>query len=207
MSALFIHLGLGRPPSTGSAAAKGEKVLIWGVSSSFGTSAAQIAQHAGYDVVGVAAGRHAALAKSFSLAHFVDRSSPNVVKDLVALGPFKAVFAGADSAEDQVKMGQVLAAGGGGRILSAAGIDPGVEFPPGVSGFFQQYLDDFLDPNKKEFVEWVWWDYLEAAFAEGRFKSVPLEVKQGLAQVTEAWDLLRRHQVGGKRLIIVPESD
>ena len=112
MSALFIHLGLERPPSAGSVAAKREKVLIWGVSSSFGASAAQIAQQAGYDVVGVAAGRHTELAKSFGLAHFIDRTSPTVVEDLVALGSFKAVLAAADSAEDQVKMGQVLAAGG-----------------------------------------------------------------------------------------------
>ena len=81
-----------------------------------------------------------------------------------------------------------------------------MEFPPGVSGFFQQYLDDSLDPNKKEFVEWVWWDYFEAAFVDDRFKSVLLEVKQGLAQVIEAWDLLCQEDVGGKRLIVVPES-
>ncbi|OQV03679.1 hypothetical protein CLAIMM_08695 [Cladophialophora immunda] len=207
MSALFIHLNLERPPSKGQAAPRAEKVLIWGISSSFGALAAQLAQQAGYEVVGVAAGRHSELARSFGLDHFVDRKSSSVVQELTALGPYKAVFAGQDSAEDQVKMGQVLAAHGGGRILSAAGIQPGVVFPAGVSGFFQQYLDDFLDPQNKDFVEWVWWDYLEAAITDGRLESVPLEVMEGLSHTTEAWDLLRHHKVGGKRIIIVPESE
>jgi len=79
--------------------------LIWGVSSSFGASAAQIAQQAGYDVVGVAASHYAELVKSFGLANFVDRTAPAVVEDLVALVSFKAMLAAADSAENQVKMG------------------------------------------------------------------------------------------------------
>ncbi|KIW11759.1 hypothetical protein PV08_09031 [Exophiala spinifera] len=207
MSALFIHLNLERPLSIGRAVPKGEKVLIWGISSSFGAIAAQLAQQAGYEIIGVAAGRHSELAKSLGLDRFIDRNSSTVVQDLTSLGPYKGVFAAQDSAEDQIKMGQVLAAHGGGRILSAAGIQPGVELPAGVSGFFHQYLDDFLDPKNKEFVEWVWWDYLEAAFADGRLRSVPLEVKEGLSYTSEAWDLLRHHKVGGKRIIIVPESE
>lgn len=155
--------------------------------------------------MGVATGRHAELAKTLGVSHFVNRTSSSVVQDLTELGPFKAVLAAADSATDQVKIGEVLAGCGGGRILSAAGIQPGVQFPAGVSGFFQQFLDDYLDPKNKEFVEWMWWDYLEAAFDDGRLKSVPLQVMEGLPQATEAWDLIRREQVGGKRLIVAPE--
>ncbi|KIW10748.1 hypothetical protein PV08_10047 [Exophiala spinifera] len=95
-------------------------------------------------------------------------------------------------------------AGGGGRILFATGARPEMQFPPGVSGFFKRFIDDYLDPNNKDFVQWVWWDYFEVAFTDGRIKSLPLEVKQGLAQVNEVWDLLRREQPGGKRLILVP---
>jgi NADPH:quinone reductase-like Zn-dependent oxidoreductase len=184
-----------------------ETVLIWGVTSSFGALSAQLAQHAGYTVVGVASARHADLARELAISHFVDRMSANVVHDLVALGPYKAVLAAADSAADQVKIGQVLAAHGGGRFLSTMGVRAGVELPDGVTGFFRQFLDDFLDPGQSEFTQWVWWDYLEAAFAEQRLQSLPLETIGGLSSVKTAWDLLRDGKVSGKRLMILPESD
>lgn len=182
-------------------------VLIWGVSSSFGAFSAQLAQQAGYTVVGVASARHADLAKTFGVSFFVDRTSSSLVQDLVALGPFKAVLAAADSAEDQAKIGEVLTAHGGGRFLSTMGVRAGVQLQDGVTGFFKQFLDDFIDPKNREFTKWVWWDYLEAAFADSRLKSLPLDVKGGLSQVSEAWELLRQEKVSGKRLIIQPEFD
>jgi NADPH:quinone reductase-like Zn-dependent oxidoreductase len=206
ISALFFHLKLDRPTST-PPIPKNEKVLIWGVSSSFGASSAQLAQQAGYTVVGIASGRHANLAKEFGVSHFVDRASAEAVQDLVALGPYKTVLAAADSAEDQVKIGQILAAQGGGHFLSTMGVRAGVKLPDGVTGSFQQFLDDFLDPTNKEFTEWAWWKYLEGAYADHSLKSLPLEIKDGLSAVTEAWSLLREGKVSGKRLIVLPNSE
>jgi D-arabinose 1-dehydrogenase-like Zn-dependent alcohol dehydrogenase len=189
MSALFLHLELERPTSKPR---------------SFEKRGTQLAEQAGYTVVGVASARHEDLTKSFGVSHFVDRASSTVVQDLVAHGPFKAVLAAADSAEDQVKIGEVLAEHGGGRFLSTMGVRPGVQLPDGVTGVFRQFLDDFINPKNKEFTQWVWWDYLEAAFADSRLKTVPLEVKGGLSQVSEAWGLLRQGNVSGTRLIIQP---
>ncbi|KAH7313623.1 chaperonin 10-like protein [Stachybotrys elegans] len=207
MSALFLHLGLQRPLMRSEALARGEKVLIWGVSSSFGAISAQIASMAGYIVVGVAAARHAELATTVGVAHFANRTSPSIIQDLVALGPFKAVLAAADSAEDQVKIGEVLAAQGGGHFLSTAGVRVGVRLPDGVTGSFRQFLDDYLDPRLKGFTEWAWWEFLEGAFAINSLKTIPLEVMGGLSKTTEAWHLLQQSKVNGKRLIILPELD
>jgi NADPH:quinone reductase-like Zn-dependent oxidoreductase len=209
MSALFLHLGLERPSSKASSKSieKKEKILIWGISSSFGALSAQLAQDAGYVVVGVASGRHANLATNIGVSHFVDRISTTVIPDLIALGPYKAVLAAADSAEDQIKIGEVMAAHGGGQFLSTMGVRDGVKLPDGVTGFFKQFLDDYIDPKNEEFTRWVWWDYLEAAFADGRLKSLPLELKGGLSKVVEAWLSLREEGAGGKRLIISPELD
>jgi NADPH:quinone reductase-like Zn-dependent oxidoreductase len=186
---------------------KNENVLIWGVSSSFGAQSAQLANEAGYTVVGVASGRHGDLATKFGVSHFVDRTSSTVVQDLIALGPFKAVLLAADSAEDQIKVGEVMAAHGGGRFLTTMGVKSGVKLPDGVTGFFRQFLDDYLDPKNSEFTQWVWWDYLEASFADGRLKSLPLELKGGLSKVVEAWGILRREEASGKRLIVSPQLD
>lgn len=184
-----------------------QKVLIWGVSSSFGALSAQIANLAGYIVVGVANGRHAELASSIGVTSFLDRTSPSVVEQAVSLGPFQAVLAAADSAEDQMKIGRVLSAQGGGSFLSTMGVRPGVELPEGVTGFFRQFLDDYLNPDHHEFTEWAWWTFLESVFAHGSLKSLPLEIKGGLSAVPEAWDLLRHNAVSGKRLIILPQLD
>ncbi|KAH8811095.1 chaperonin 10-like protein [Xylogone sp. PMI_703] len=205
-SALFLHLGLERP-SRGAASRKEERVLIWGVSSSFGSVAAQFANQAGYTVVGTASKKYEELAKSHGVAKFVDRTSSTLVDELVALGPFKAVLLASDSAGDQVKIGQVLAAHGGGHFLSTMGVRSGVQLPKGVTGSFQQFLDDYLDPRNQKFKEWFWWDYLEDAFSRKTLQAVPLEVHGGLSKVKEAWQLLREEKVGGKRLIINPELE
>ncbi|KAF2104986.1 GroES-like protein [Rhizodiscina lignyota] len=204
MRALFHYLDLERPSGKSHSIKRKEKVLIWGLSSSIGATSAQLAQEAGYTVVGVASARHAELAKTLAVSHFVDRFSATVVQDLEALGPFKAVYAAADSAEDQVKIGRILAAQGGGRFLTTMGVRAGVQLPEGVTGVFIQYLLDFLDPKYKEFTEWVWWDYFEAAFSDGRLKTLPLEVLGGLSKVPEAWNLLRDGKISAKRLIITP---
>jgi D-arabinose 1-dehydrogenase-like Zn-dependent alcohol dehydrogenase len=166
-----------------------------------------MAADAGYIVVGVASGRHAELAKSLGISSFVDRSSSEVLPTLTGLGPFKAVFAAADSAEDQVKIGEVLAAHGGGTFLSTMGVRKGVQLPQGVSGKFTQYVDDFLNPENREFTEWVWWDYLEKAVSQGKLKSTPVEAKGDLSQTKAAWKALKAGEVSGKRFIICPNSE
>ncbi|KAM0253645.1 hypothetical protein ACHAQJ_007157 [Trichoderma viride] len=205
MSALVLHLGLNKPQIP-SAAATGEKILIWGVSSSLGIFAAQLARQAGYEVVGVASGRHKELAAQFGIAHFVDRTSAEVVHAASSLGPFKAVFAAADSAEDQIKIGKILAALGGGSFLSTMGVRAGVKLPEHVTGHFAQYIDDYLDEKNRQFTEWFWWDYLENALAEKQLKSIPLTIVGGLDKAKEAWRILKHGENHGTRLIIVPEQ-
>jgi NADPH:quinone reductase-like Zn-dependent oxidoreductase len=208
-SALFLHLGLEKPASTGvnSHITKDEKVLIWGASSSFGAYAAQLATEAGYPVVGVASAHNEQLVRSFGVRDFVDRKSHTVVEDLTALGPFKAVLAAADSAPDQLVLGSVLAAQGGGSFLSTMGLRQGVTLPPGVIGMFRQYLDDYLDPKNVEFTKWLWWDYLEKALQSKKLEVVPIRTLGGLSKVQEAWDLLMHGAVSGQRLIITPDSE
>jgi hypothetical protein len=87
------------------------------------------------------------------------------------------------------------------------GVRPGVKLPDGVTGSFHQFIDDFLDAKNREFTNWVWWEYLEAAFADHRLKSLPLEITGGLESVKRAWDLLREGKVSGKRLIVLPGSE
>jgi NADPH:quinone reductase-like Zn-dependent oxidoreductase len=197
-------LHLDRPSSSPNPENKNKKVLIWGASSSFGAYATQLALQAGYSVVGVASARNAQLLESMGVTHFVDRNSPTVTEELVALGPFEAVLAAADAAEDQVVLGNVLAAHGGGSFLTTMGVRAGVKLPEGVTGFFRQYVDDYLDPKNAEFTQWVWWNYLENALTSGQLKLVPVKVLGGLDKVQEAWRMLHEGKVSGERLAIAP---
>ncbi|RYO24105.1 hypothetical protein AA0113_g12679 [Alternaria arborescens] len=192
-------------PGPGELLVENKKVLIWGASSSFGTYATQLAARAGYSVIGVASSKNAKLVESFGAARFVDRESPTVIQELADIGRFEAVLAAADSAQDQVLLGAVLAAQGGGSFLTTMGVRAGVELSSRVSGFFRQFVDDYLNPRNAEFTQWVWWDFLESEFASGELKLVPVQVIGGLNKVQEAWDLLKKGKVSGQRLAIAPD--
>jgi NADPH:quinone reductase-like Zn-dependent oxidoreductase len=203
-SALFIHLHLEKSADHPNPENKNKKVLIWGASSSFGAYAAYLAARAGYTVVGVASSKNAQLVKSFGAEYFLDRKSPTVTQELIDLGPFEAVLAAADAAQDQPVLGAVLAAHGGGSFLSTMGLRPGVELPPGVQGNFVAIMDVYLDRKTRNFTTWVWWEFLESELASGRLQPVPVQVLGGLDKVQEAWDLLKARKVSGQRLAIVP---
>ncbi|WQF90193.1 Putative NAD(P)-binding domain superfamily, trans-enoyl reductase [Colletotrichum destructivum] len=158
----------------------------------------------GYTVVGVASSQNAQLVKSCGCAHFVDRKSPTVKQELIDLGPFEAVLAAADAAPDQPVLGAVLAAHGGGTFLSTMGLRAGVELPPGVNGAFTAVMEPYLNPKKREFTEWVWWEFLESELTSMRLQHVPIRILGGLDKVQEAWNLLKEGKVSGQRLAITP---
>ncbi|GKT68693.1 hypothetical protein ColTof4_01116 [Colletotrichum tofieldiae] len=203
-SALILHLHLEKPSDNPNPENKNKKVLIWGASSSFGAYASQLAARAGYTVVGVASSQNAQLVKSCGAAHFLDRRSPTVTQELIDMGPFEAVLAAADAAPDQDVLGAVLAAHGGGTFLSTMGLRAGVKLPPGVNGTFAPFLEAYLDPKKREFTQWVWWEFLESELASGRLQHVPIRILGGLEKVQEAWNLLKEGKVSGQRLAITP---
>jgi NADPH:quinone reductase-like Zn-dependent oxidoreductase len=206
MSALVLHLHLDKP-SPPNPLNKSKKILIWGASSSFGAYAVQIAANAGYSVVGVASASNAELVKSLGATEFVDRTQLSASEELIAIGPFHAVLAAADSAKDQGTIGAVLAAQGGGKILSTMGLRAGVKLPDGVTVFFAQFLDDYLDPDNADFTRWVWWEYLEDALARDHIRSLPTRIVGGLSHAQEAWDTLRQGKTSAERLIIRPNAE
>ncbi|KAF7596098.1 hypothetical protein BBP40_003360 [Aspergillus hancockii] len=207
MSALVLHLHLDKPSARPNPLNKSKKVLIWGASSSFGAYAVQIAASAGYSVVGVASASNAGLVKSLGATEFVDRSQASASEDLIAIGPFHAVLAAADSARDQGVIGAVLAAQGGGTFLSTMGVREGVKLPDGVTGFFAQFLDDYLDPKNADFTRWLWWEYLEGAVANDQIHALPTRNMGGLSHAQEAWDLLKQGKTSAERLIIRPNAE
>lgn len=207
MSALVLHLRLDKPSPTPNPLNKSQKILVWGASSSFGAYAVQIAASAGYSVVAVASASNAELVKSLGAVEFVDRSQPSASEDLIAIGPFHAVLSAADSPKDQGTIGAVLTAQGGGTFLTTMGVRADVKLPDGVTGFFAQFLDDYLEPDNADFTRWVWWEYLEEALAKHQIRALPTRIMGGLSHAQEAWDILKQGKASAERLIILPNAE
>jgi NADPH-dependent curcumin reductase CurA len=205
MSAMVLHLGLEKPSK--NAAPKKERVLIWGGSSSIGFYAIQIASQAGYSVVTTASRDNYELVKSAGVSEVLDYCSPSIYEDLLALGPFKAIFGASESAADQVIIGQLLQAQGGGKFLTSMGVRPHVVLPEGVEGFFVQYMDDYLKPEFAEFTRWLYWEWQEEGLVNGTLKLGRVEIAGGLGMAGEALGRLERGEVKGKKLVINPHLD
>ena len=83
------------------------------------------------------------------------------------------------------------------------GVRPGVVLPDGVEGVFVQYMDDYFKEENEEFVEWVWWEFLEEGFGGG-LKLGDVEVLGGLGEVQGGLDKLMGGEVRGKKLVVNP---
>ena len=161
---------------------------------------------AGYTVLSTASPTSFEALKQVGAKGVLDYRSPSIAEEVIARGPFKTVFAAADAAGDQVVIGQVLAAQGGGRFISTMGVRPGVVLPPGVEGVFVQYMDDYLKPENEEFVKWLWGDagFLEWGLREGGLALGEVEGIGGLGMLAEGLRRLEKGEARGRRLVVRP---
>ncbi|KAH9204070.1 chaperonin 10-like protein [Leptodontidium sp. 2 PMI_412] len=205
MSALILHLKLDRPYP--GAAAKKESVLIWGGSSTLGFYSVQIAAQAGYRVVTTASEHSRAELIEAGATAIYDYRSPDILESLQSMGPYKAIFAATDSATDQMVIGSVLKAQGGGRFLTSMGLRPGVVLPPGVDAFFVQYMDDYFKPENVLFTKWVFGEYLEGGLKSGTMKLGKVDIVGGIGNLQKALDELESGRVKAEKLVINPHLD
>lgn len=144
---------------------------------------------------------------SMGATKVLDYNSPTIFDDLLPEGPFKAIFSAADSSAGQVVMGNLMAAQGGGDILTTLGGRLDVDFPLGVKAVFAQYLDDYFKPENSEYTSWFFWDFLESGFKTKTLKLGNIEVAGGLSKVQACFDALKQGKVSGKKLVILPYLD
>jgi hypothetical protein len=162
---------------------------------------------AGYRVVATASERNKDYVLSLGATEVFDYHSPSIYSDLLASGPYNAIYAASDSAADQLVIGKLLASQGGGKFLATMGVRPTVVLPTGVEGFFVQYLDDYLKPENADFTRWLFWEFLEEGLVKGRLKLGRVEVIGGLGKLQEGLDRLREGTVSGRKLVIRPYLD
>jgi hypothetical protein len=87
------------------------------------------------------------------------------------------------------------------------GVRPGVVLPEGVTGFFVQYMDDYFKPENKEFVKWVFWEYLEEGLVGRTLELDDVEVIGGLGKLAEGLGRLEAGEVRGRKLVVKPNLE
>lgn len=144
---------------------KSKTLLLWGGSSSVGSSVIQLASASGYDVVTTASPANYSYCKKLGATLVLDYHNPDVVQLLIAVMRDTEVVGAYDAigAEATVKQcASVLLAFGGGKVASvvaAPDVGKGVEVARiGSTNIFNQ------EPKvgKK-----IWQEYLPAALEEG----------------------------------------
>lgn len=95
----------------------GKKVLIWGGSSSVGSSAIQLAAAAGYEVLTTASPVNHEYVKNLGASHVFDHRDPHVVEKIKSIVKTGDAILDCISTEDtQVKCGEILSHIGGGLL-------------------------------------------------------------------------------------------
>ena len=132
---LYEKFLLALPHPSTSPKPSSSSILIWGGSSSVGSSAIQLAVASGLRVVSTASKRNFEYVKSLGAETVIDHSSPTVVDDLVTALK-GSIFVGAyDSIglpESVRPVAEVVSKLGGGMIADV--LDPPSDLPAGVEG-------------------------------------------------------------------------
>jgi NADPH:quinone reductase-like Zn-dependent oxidoreductase len=135
-SGLFYQHKL--PFPTLSPKATDKTILLWGGSSSCGSSAIQLAVAAGYKVATTAGIANHEYVKSLGATYVFDHKDPNVIEEILkVLKPEDLVMDCIGSPETQISCGKILGSIGGGKLPIF--LWPVGPFPENVEGVLGKY--------------------------------------------------------------------
>ncbi|CAI7662623.1 unnamed protein product [Penicillium glandicola] len=197
-SALFHYLEL--PYPTLNPKPIGKTILIWGGSSSVGSSAIQLAVAAGLVVITTAGSSNVEYVKNLGASQVFDYRDLDVVdRILEGLKPGDLVFDTISSQSTQSTNARILGAIGGGKL-------PVTLWPvEGLSANVNAVLVNGLAPGlvNLDVGDAVWRKYLPEALASGKFlaKPDPWIIEGGLERVQDGMDLQKKG-VSAKKIVI-----
>ncbi|KAJ5408943.1 alcohol dehydrogenase [Penicillium cosmopolitanum] len=206
-SALFVQLKAPLPSLNSQFT--GKKILIWGGSSSVGSSAIQLAHASGLEVIATASSANHALVKQLGATDVFDHKDTDTVDKISnLLRPGDLVVDCISSEDTQVKCGEILSRIGGGKL-------PILGFPKGIAprkcgtSIWMKHLLILRSERSRAWIhesqvgDAVWRQYIPSALANGKFqaKPDPVIVKGGLSKVQEGIDFLRGG-VSAKKVVV-----
>ncbi|KAJ5629596.1 alcohol dehydrogenase [Penicillium herquei] len=211
-AALYDHLKLPLPSLNPLPIAK--KILIWGGSSSCGSSAIQLAVASGLEVVTTASSSNHELVKSLGATHVLDYKDLDVVDRLLSiLKPGDYIVDCIATKETQTTCGEILGRIGGGKLL-VVNIPEGT-FPENVEpsmgmlvySYILIVISNFVKviclPVTPELGHHIWHGFIPEALAAGKYQAKPDPhlIAGGLQSIQDGIDLLRKG-VSAKKVVI-----
>ncbi|KAI9739701.1 MAG: hypothetical protein M1834_006420 [Cirrosporium novae-zelandiae] len=196
---LFRHLGLQFP--TLNPKPTGEMILIWGGSSSCGSSAIQLAVAAGYKVITTASSRNHDYVKSLGAAYAFDHTHPDVVDQIIKIlsgGKLAGVFDCISEEKTARACAEILSRFGGGVLPLL------LWAPEGLPSNVKTVMVWGVDPASNEALgDAIWRKYVPEALAQGKLqaKPDPVIIEGGLEKVQEGVDLVRKG-VSAKKVVV-----
>lgn len=198
---LYEKANLGLPLPTATPKPTGKTLLIWGGSSSVGSSAIQLAVASGLTVITTASKHNFSYCLELGASKVFDHSSPSVVGDIVAELQ-GADFAGAYDAvgTSVLQVVDVVAQMGGGHIATVLA-PPDESATPATVSVTRVFGIPIGNGNTvgKE----VYGSFLPQALESGQFKPLPPAkiVGEGLDAIQGAMDLLKAG-VSASKLVV-----
>lgn len=214
VSALSICMGLDFPPISGDGKArpksKGQRILVYGGSSSVGALAVRYAKEAGYEVVTTSSLANWEMVKSRGPDYIIDHtmSKERILEELKLKGPYDGVFDAIGSAEVTTLLGEYLGETGGGVFFSTSPTSADSELPGNVKKRFESYSDVLVSREEnRDARNWYLHEYLPKGLADGTIVSNPaLVVPGGLDSVQNVLDTFIAGKVSGKKVFVNPQE-
>ncbi|KAF2670373.1 GroES-like protein [Microthyrium microscopicum] len=199
------RLGLGKPDFEKGVVGKGEKVLVYGGSSSLGSLSVQYVAQAGYEVVTTSSPRNMGWVSGLGATAVVDHTlgDEETAKALIERGPYVAVV-DTISLEDTILVNKkVLDAQGGGTLFGVA-VSAEDKIPEGLTYESMSWPAILHEERNAGLMSWSFHEYLEQALAKGKLITPPIEkIGGGLKGVQVALDKLEKG-VSGVKLVVDP---
>jgi len=196
---LFMNITLGlKYPTIESSQLRASKntptLLLWGGSSSVGSSVIQLASAAGYTVITTASSAHFEYCKELGAAHVLDYHDSDVVSNLIALLKGKDVVGAYDaigSDETVHQCATILHTLGGGGTIASVGTAPD-DLPRDVT--VARIGSGNIFTLEPEIGKAVWGEYVPWALKSGDLVPNPkaLVVGKGLENVQKGLDRQKR---------------
>jgi NADPH:quinone reductase-like Zn-dependent oxidoreductase len=139
--------------------------------------------------------------KSLGASKVLDYKSPGIVKELLALGPFKYMYTTSGDAISQQALATLLQPEGG-KFASTLGGD--VELPQNVERIYEFFgnVTQKEGPQFEDFANWWYGEYLGKVIVDGSIEPTAFtKIPGGLAALQSAADGMLDGKIRGKPIL------
>ncbi|KAF6517890.1 hypothetical protein HZS61_001968 [Fusarium oxysporum f. sp. conglutinans] len=195
------HLGLPLPSLNPQPS--GKAILVWGGSSSVGSTAIQLSVASGLEVISTASKLNHNLVKSVGATTVLDYKSPTIVQDVVSVlsdRELVGIFDAISEPESMRPVSEILDQVGSHKVglVVPPTIELSKNFIPTLSLAFE-----ILNNDESKVLNHIWQEFLPESIRRGSFQlqPPPVVVGKGLGNIQQGLDKLRSG-VSGKKFIV-----